>query len=80
MTLVKRVSPGEMIPPLYGVAWYDFATDRVIALPVGLNTLVRVLRAAWVWVRFGGTAVRVNPREAYAQGVRAGRKQLENRR
>jgi hypothetical protein len=63
-----------MLPPWYGCAWYDFPRNEMVCYPVGLNLLVMMARAAYFAVKHGGHAVRINPRDAYAQGYADARK------
>ena len=71
--LIKRVRPGEMLPPFYGIAWRDYSTYEAVCLPVPLNLIVWVGRNVWAFCKQGAKALPESPREAYEQGVRDGR-------
>lgn len=71
--MIKRISDGEIIPAWYGCAWRDWASNRMVCLPVPLNVLASYARGAYMWLRFGFMPVPSNPRDAYAQGLRDGR-------
>lgn len=80
MKIIRHVRRGEMVPPWYGVAWIDWQTDVAAALPVPLNWVVALARKAWGFVRFGSVAVARDPRDAYRQGVEAGKSAVQNQR
>lgn len=61
------------MPPFYGVAWREWHRNATIALPIPLHLIARALRALWLFLRFGGVSVDMDPRAAYAQGVKVGR-------
>lgn len=73
--IAKRLEQGQILPAWYGVAWIEWDSGRAVCLPVGLNIVAGAARQAWNWVRHGWRPVRLDPREAYAQGVRDGRAQ-----
>ena len=70
--LIQKISPACMLPPFYGVAWVDHASNKVIALPVPFNVAASFGRAVWIWLKFGYRPVRIDPRDAYQQGYKAG--------
>lgn len=74
MPLVKHVRQGELLPAFYGVAWVDFVSHTAVCLPVGLNILAAVIRATYTWARYGYRAMHTNPRDAYWQGYRDGKR------
>lgn len=71
--LIKYANNGELLPRFYGVAWFDWPTNRAACLPLGLNVLAALVRSAYFSIKHGGRIVMANPRDAYAQGLRAGR-------
>jgi hypothetical protein len=71
--LVKYSKNGELLPRFYGVAWFDWLTNRAVSLPLGINVLVAVGRSAYFSIKHAGRIVMANPRDAYAQGLRDGR-------
>jgi hypothetical protein len=72
--IVKRIDEGSMLPPLYGVAWQDFYRRRAVCLPVPLNVVAGLLRAAWLYMRWGWIPTPMNPRAAYDKGFRDGKR------
>lgn len=69
VTWRKVVKSGEVIPWGYGISWYEFASDRAVCHPLGVNVLMAALSRVLVWVRFAG----VGPsRTAYLYGKQAG--------
>lgn len=62
------------MPAFFGVAWHDNMRNRSVCLPVPLNIIAGVARDAYYWLRFGWKAVPVNPRAAYAAGLRDAKK------
>lgn len=72
--MIKRVGEGYMLPAWYGVAWRDLASNQAVCLPIGLNMAAALCRNAYYTIKFAGRTVAQNPREAYAQGLRDGRK------
>lgn len=71
MKLYKKVSPGEMLPPFYGIAWREIHVDRVVCLPMPFNLLAGLVREVWLFAKHGGRWVPMNPRDAYEQGRRS---------
>jgi hypothetical protein len=74
MIFVKRLKEGEMLPAWYGVAFYDFACGRCVAVPIPFNVIYALLRNIYIYIRVSGRAVHCNPREAYWQGYQEGKK------
>jgi hypothetical protein len=74
MIFVKRLKEGEMLPAWYGVAFYDFATNRMVAAPIPFNVIFVLLRKIYVYIRSGIKTVYFEPREAYWQGYTEGKK------
>lgn len=73
LKFVKVVAEGGLMPFGYGIAWPKTYRDReCVCMPVPFNVLARVLRDAWIYMRFPGS-VAVNPRVAYLQGYAEGR-------
>lgn len=77
MKIEKEVRQGEIIPGWYGVAWVRWEDDAAICYPMPLNLLVAAVRAIAIWMRHGYRAVPYNTREAYAQGLRDGKRSNE---
>lgn len=63
-----------MIPAWYGVAWMQWDVDVAVCLPIPLNLLAAAVRALAIWLRHGYRVVPLNAREAYAQGLRDGKR------
>jgi len=70
----KAIKNGEMLPPFYGLAWYEYHRNIAICLPVPFNIVVAILRGCWLWIKHGWHGVANNPRDAYAQGYRDGKR------
>lgn len=70
--LVKYANSGSLLPRFYGVAWYDWQTNRAVCLPLVLNVLAAIGRSAYFSIKHAGRIVMENPRDAYAQGLRDG--------
>lgn len=66
-----RIRDGQVIPKWYGLAWVEWESNEAVCMPLGLNLLAALTRSALATIRHAGTAVRRNPRDAYAQGLRA---------
>lgn len=73
MKFIKKVSQGDLLPPFYGVAWYDYMRGRCVCLPVGLNLIAAAARAAWIFIKHGGRQLPMDPRAAYEQGLQDGK-------
>lgn len=71
----RVIEEGERLPAWYGVAWRRW-NGQSVCMVMPLNALVRCVRAIIIWIRFGGCEVPVNPRDAYLQGYRDGRKSV----
>jgi len=71
--MIKKITSGHLIPRFYGVAWFRWQTGEAVCLPLGLNVLAAVGRAAYFAVKHAGSIVQASPRDAYAQGLRDGR-------
>jgi hypothetical protein len=71
--MLKKITNGEIIPRYYGVAWSRWQTGEAVCLPLGLNVLAALLRAAYFSIKHAGRIIQACPREAYAQGLRDGR-------
>ena len=74
MKIAKEVRKGEVIPEWYGVAWVRWEVDEAICYPMPLNLLIAAARAIAIWMRYGYRAVPYNARDAYAQGLRDGKR------
>ena len=72
--MIKRIGEGSMLPAWYGVAWRDLYSNQAVCLPIGLNLVAALCRNAYYTIKFAGRAVASNPRDAYAQGLRDGRR------
>lgn len=85
MTTPRRyVSPGEIIPPGYGLAYHAYDRDLSVCYPVPLNLAVRWARDAWYWLRIGLARRSPTPTDralydAYQRGVVEGLAQRANR-
>ena len=71
--MLKKIANGEIIPRFYGVAWSRWQTGEAVCLPLGLNVLAALMRAAYYSIKLAGRVVQACPRDAYAQGLRDGR-------
>lgn len=50
MTFFRRITPGERIPRLHGVCWFDDCRRQAVTAPIGANLILRLARAAWLWM------------------------------
>jgi hypothetical protein len=80
MKILKTINQGEMLPRFYGLAWVEWHRDGAVCAPVPLNWVIAVARAIWVFATQGTRAISWNPRDAYRQGIRDGRAQVERQR
>jgi uncharacterized membrane protein len=78
--LVKYANNGELLPRFYGVAWFDWLTNRAVCLPLGINVLAALARSVYFSIKHAGRIVMANPRDAYAQGLRDGLAEFDRRR
>jgi hypothetical protein len=74
MSFVKRISQGQIIPAWYGVAWKDWQRDQTVCLPLGLNLLASMCRGLYFTLKLGAREIVMDPRAAYAQGLRDGKR------
>lgn len=77
---LKKITNGDLIPPYYGVAWFDWYRNQAVCLPIGLNVLAALGRTVYFSIKHAGRLVMANPRDAYAQGLRDGFAQFERER
>lgn len=70
VTAKQVLAEGEACPFWYGIAYYEFDRDCRVAYPVPLHLLVRWLRVAWTWIRFGGWTGALD--YAYRRGAERG--------
>lgn len=73
-TLYEKLQQGVMIPRFYAPVYYDYATCRMMAAPIGLHLIVLVVRRIWFTFIGAWRLVPSDPREAYLQGVKHGKK------
>lgn len=71
--LIKKVSSGYLLPRFYGVAWYEWQSGQAVCLPIGVNVLAAFARNLYFTAKHAGRIVMQNPRDAYGQGLCAGR-------
>lgn len=76
--MIRRISAGTIIPAWYGVAWKEWHSNQAVCLPLGLNLIAAAVRNLYYSIKFAGRMVSENQRDAYAQGLRDGRKELTN--
>ena len=72
--MIKEVEVGGLIPAWYGVAWVRFDVEKAVCLPMPFNVLAAVVRALAIWMRYGYRPVAYFSRDAYAQGLRDGKR------
>lgn len=75
MTFIKKISAGTMIPAWYGVAWKEWYSNEAVCFPLGLNLIAAAVRSLYYTIKLAGRMVSENPRDAYAQGLRDGKRQ-----
>ena len=71
--ITKYIKDGQMLPPYYGFAWYQFEIGITACLPVPLNLIVAILRNVYSFMKYGNIRVFNNPRDAYRQGYNDGK-------
>lgn len=71
---VVRVREGELMPPLHGVAYTEWSSYTLVTAVIPLNWVIGTARSFWAFLRHGSKRVSSNPREAYLQGRRDGRR------
>lgn len=74
LRIAKEVRQGQVIPAWYGVAWYRWDADLAICYPMPFNLVFAAIRAVVIWVRHGYRAMPYSARDAYAQGLRDGKR------
>ena len=47
MKMRRYVYEGELIPKLYGVAWYDVLYLRAVCYPLPINVLIALAHRLW---------------------------------
>lgn len=72
--LFRRVTPGELLPRGYGIAWVHWHRDEAVCMPVPLNVLAGAMHTAWLWLK-APRVVYANPEAAYAAGHADGYRQ-----
>jgi hypothetical protein len=72
MSIIKRIDDCGMLPAWYGIAWRDHYKLEWICLPVGLHIVARIIFSLISFIKYGGTAVYILPREQYEQGWKDG--------
>lgn len=82
--MMRYVHQGETIPAGYGIAWVDFAANRLACYPVPLHLVVRAARRVWYWIaghrsglvdeRAAATAVNEAWRAGFDCGLATGRR------
>ncbi|MFA5379563.1 MAG: hypothetical protein WC455_27645 [Dehalococcoidia bacterium] len=72
MSIIKMIDDCGMLPAWYGIAWRDRYKLGWVCLPVGLNTIARIILRLITFIKYGGTTVHILPREQYRQGWRDG--------
>jgi hypothetical protein len=78
--VIKRIAENEIIPAWYGVAWHSDYERVKICMPMPANMIAAAIYRIYWWLRLGGYPVRSNPREAFAQGFRAGTTAMKMRK
>jgi hypothetical protein len=71
MKLLIKVPQGGLLPKYYGVAWADWRSRDAYCLPIGLNLIGAMVRAAYLWLRTAVYEVPLDPRAAFEAGLRA---------
>ncbi len=69
----KVIKQSGMIPAYYGIAWVKYQSLEFVCYPVGINLLVVFAMRVKAFVKNGGYAVYMSPKDAYNQGYRDGR-------
>lgn len=73
-TFFRTVREADCMPRFYGYCWRDFMSNQATVAPVPFNVPLRAARGFWHWVLYGWRSVPIDPRAAFAAGVREGRK------
>jgi hypothetical protein len=76
-SLVRKVTPGYMLPCGYGVAWVRWNTCEAVCMPVPFNVVAGALRTAWAWLKSprwiierGEDAYRQGRADGYREAIR----------
>lgn len=72
--LVRVVTPAEMLPRGFGVAWIRWQDGDAVCMPVPLNLVAGTARRAWFWLK-APRFLYQDPRAAYFLGRRHGYEQ-----
>lgn len=80
LSLLKKVSPGFILPRFYGVAHVDWRTGDAVCLPIPFNVIVFWSIETWYWLKRGGRSVKFGAAAAYAQGRHDEREAFANNR
>lgn len=51
MKILFKQSPQYRLPWWAGVCWFNYESRDVIAGPIPLNLLLRLVRAFWLWLK-----------------------------
>lgn len=79
ISLFKQINDGEMLPPFYGIAWYNHTSHAAVCLPMPINLVAAVLYAVLIFLKQGWRSVYIDPRMAFNDGMRlAWRNQIKN--
>lgn len=73
LKIVRRLKPGEIAPPFYGIAHRDWVSNDVLVAPVPLNIVIYAAVNLWAFLRWGYLPISLNPRQAFDQGYRKGK-------
>lgn len=52
MKFFKRIKEGEIIPPFYGVCWFDVNSYAAICAPIGLHLIIGIARKIYFRIKF----------------------------
>lgn len=71
---VARLREGELMLPFHGIAFEDHYRYTRTTAVVPLNWAIAIGRVLWANLRVGTVKVALDPRAAYLQGLRRGRR------
>jgi hypothetical protein len=68
-----RYAEGDRVPFGYGLAWYEYAENRIIVLPIPINIIAGLARRFYLWCCFPWRhCMTATERECFERGRQQG--------